>query len=182
MVKYSLVHIVGIHHLVRAPPQMSKMVMMAALDMNRILSNRFQTSSVILNSMTQVQSALKAKHHEVLLYTMPSVAVSQEGPVFPRYNFGAPIRTPGSYRNVYFYIPAIGYERWIQTKGERTAKKKGLVVSNEQMKAQDLLYAIQQKERCDELLEKLGIAAMPEYPIAGTEIQKENILIKHILQ
>lgn len=180
MVKYSLVHIVGIHHLIKTPPQLSKTVMMSALDMNRILSERFQINSVILSSITQVQAALKTKNHEVILYPMPSVSITQEGPVFPRYNFGAPVRTHGTYRNVYFYIPTIGYERWIQTRGERS-QKKSLVKSDEQMRSQDILYAIQQKERCDEILEKLGISAMPEYPIAGTEIQKENLLIKHLL-
>ena len=184
MVKYSLVHIVGIHHLVKTPPHLSKMVTMAALDINRILSSRFDTNSVILNSMTQIDTVLKTKQHEVILYPMPSVAVSYEGPIFPRYNFGAPARTPISYRNVYFYIPALGYESWMRTKGWRNQKKeeRGLLARNKEFNTQDLLYAIQQKERCDELLEKLGITAMPEYPLAGTEIQKENLLIKHVLQ
>ena len=125
---------------------MQKILPFIATDMQRILVNKIGKSTVITKTMMELQTALKMKDHDCIVHILPPSHVRKEGPVFPLYNFGAGQKLPGQYKNLYFYVPAIGASSQIT------------------------------KSLCDDWLEKLNVPRIPEYPLAGTELQKELLL------
>jgi len=103
-----------------------------------------------VQTMTHLQNELKQKKNNIVIFPLVTSLVHRDAALLPLYNINPP--TEVSYRNFYFYIPPIGKER-LQTL---------------------------QDERCMELLEEFQIPSIPEYPLAGTEIQKENLLQKYL--
>ncbi len=142
----ALIHIIGFHNSIRCPKHLQKILPFVATDMQRILVTKLGKSTVVTKSIMGVQTALKLKEHECIVYTVPPSHVQKEGPLFPLYNFGPGQKLPGQYKNLYFYVPAIGISNQLE------------------------------KSFCDGWLEQLKVTRIPEYPLAGTELQKELLL------
>ena len=144
--KYSIVHLVGMHNRIRPTPQLDRILHIAAKDIARISVNSLHHRAVIVKSITALNAEMKKKQNTIIVYPMISSVVRNDSCLLPTYNM--PPYDTVSYRNLYFAVPALGYER--------------LLITN------DL--------RHDILLEYAKIPTMIEYPIAGTDMQKENLL------
>lgn len=151
VLRYSIVHILGLHNRIRATNQMNRLVQLSAQDIGRISKDVFGFRPILVQTMTSLEHELKQKKHNVLIFPMITSLVHKDAALMPLYNMNPP--TQVSYRNLYFYVPPIGHER--------------------KQTLQDI--------RCMELLQDYKIPSIPEYPLAGTEIQKENLLRKYLL-
>lgn len=148
MVKYSIVHILGLHNRVRASPQVDRLVNLAAHDIYRISTMYLGNRSFVCKDMSSLMTQINKKQNTVLIY--PILSTINKGPLVPLYNINP--CTKVSYRNLYFSVPGIGYER-IES-------------------VEDIQNSL--------LLEQIQMQDIPEYPIAGTEIQKENLLEEYL--
>jgi hypothetical protein len=151
VLRYSIVHVLGLHNRIRATNQINHLVQLSAQDICRISKDVFGFRPVVVQTIMSLQHELKFKKNNVLILPIATSLVHKDTTLMSLYKMNRPIDI--CYRNLYFYIPPIGHER--------------------QQTLQDI--------RCMELLKYHKIPSIPEYPLAGTEIQKENLLRKYLL-
>lgn len=150
VLRYSIVHVIGLHNRIRATNQMNRLVQLSAQDIGRISKNTFGFRAVVVQTMTHLQNELKQKKNNIVIVPLVTSLVHRDAALMNLYNMNPP--TEVSYRNLYFYITPIGIERKLTL----------------------------QDRRCTDLLEEFHIPMIPEYPLAGTELQKENLLRKYL--
>ena len=150
VLRYSIVHILGLHNRVRANNQINRLVELSAQDIGRISKDLLNLRPVITKDIVSLQKELQLKKNNVVIFPITTSIVYKDAALLPLYNMNPPSEV--SYRNLYFYVPALGYDR-VQT-------------------LQDV--------HCAQILKEIKMPIIPEYPIAGTEIQKENLLRKYL--
>ena len=150
VLRYSIVHVLGLHNRIRATNQMNRLVQLCSQDIGRISKDALGFRPIIVQTMTHLQNELKQKKNNIVIFPLVTSLVHRDAALMTLYNMNPP--TEVSYRNLYFYIAPIGIEHKLTL----------------------------QDERCMELLEEFQIPSIPEYPLAGTEIQKENLLQKYL--
>ncbi len=147
VLRYSIVHVLGLHNRIRVSKQVNSLVQLSVHDIGRISKHTFGFRPVIVQDMTSLFKEIQQKKNNVILVPMTTSLIYKDAPLIPLYNMNPP--TEVSYRNFYFYIPGIGHERV-------------------------------QNIECQDLLKQMKMPSIPEYPIAGTEMQKENLLRKYL--
>lgn len=149
---HSLVNIIGLHTRIRASNQMNHLLEISAQDIERISKDILKLHPILVKDVTTLHENIQNKEYNVFILPIVSSLVHKRDQLcFPYYTIHPPSRL--LCRTIFFHISPIGSEH------------------------KQTIFDIQNNN----LLDGTQIANFPEYPIAGTELQKENLLRKYLL-